>query len=622
MKKLFTILFFLLIIHFTLNIDNCKAQWTHANGPNGGTVIGFVNSGTNIFVSTRYSGVFLSTDNGKSWSEKNKGLTDLANSKLTCIGSKIFLGNCKGVFLSTDSGENWFNITKGFTDFDVEALSAIGNSLIAAIRGEIFLSSDEGKSWDCVYSKNIQVSSWSPYHYFILNGSYIFAAKGEGIMASSNAGKSWYYLNNDITKGDIPSIAASGRNLFAGTRGIGIICSTDNGNTWVKVNNGLPYYHTDLRDSTKIFYEPIMALLVAGTKIYASPEGHGVYISNDTGKSWSLSSLQSSVNTIFSSGKKIFVGTEGWRGIYVSTNEGETWSVANNGLTDIKISSFAFKDENIFAGTDNSGVFRSSNNGKSWSEINSGISGKIICRLSANSNFIFAGTWWGIDRSSDNGNSWNNIHNNLNTEVLLTKDTYVFGVGGYKDLFISTDNGDSWKDNNELKVKKINSMVFSDTDIFAGTRDKGIYRSSNNGLSWTQVNNGLPNDYFKNEILYYDILSLAVRGTNIFAGIYNKGIYLSTDNGESWEKIDNIFDNRSYIYIIANKSYILASSSEDSYSYDIHISTDDGKSWLKINKGLPDISIFSLAINNNYVYSGTSRGVYYASIQALIEKNK
>ena len=61
----------------------------------------------------------------------------------------------------------------------------------------------------------------------------------------------------------------------------------------------------------------------------------------------------------------------------------------------------------------------------------------------------------------------------------------------------------------------------SGSTVFAGTADDitsggGIYRSSNNGLSWEQVNTGLAYPYVR---------SLTVSGNTLFAGTLGGGVY-------------------------------------------------------------------------------------------------
>ena len=68
------------------------------------------------------------------------------------------------------------------------------------------------------------------------------------------------------------------------------------------------------------------------------------------------------------------------------------------------------------------------------------------------------------------------------------------------------------------------AFAVSGTNLFAGTYGDGVFLSTNNGASWTAVNNGLTDLY---------VWALAVSGTNLFAGTYGSGVFLSTNNGTS-----------------------------------------------------------------------------------------
>jgi hypothetical protein len=63
-----------LAISLTLFAFIVNAQWIQTNGPVGGTVNCVAISGTNIFAGTK-GGIFLSTNNGSSWTAVNNGLT-------------------------------------------------------------------------------------------------------------------------------------------------------------------------------------------------------------------------------------------------------------------------------------------------------------------------------------------------------------------------------------------------------------------------------------------------------------------------------------------------------------------------------------------------------------------
>jgi hypothetical protein len=81
------LLFFVSLAH----AGAAHAQWVQTNGPYGGMIISFAVSGTNLFAGTG-DGVFLSTDNGTSWTIVNNGLTSTNVSALAVSGTNLFAG--------------------------------------------------------------------------------------------------------------------------------------------------------------------------------------------------------------------------------------------------------------------------------------------------------------------------------------------------------------------------------------------------------------------------------------------------------------------------------------------------------------------------------------------------
>ena len=103
-------------------------------------------------------------------------------------------------------------------------------------------------------------------------------------------------------------------------------------------------------------------------------------------------------------------------------------------------------------------------------------------------------------RSPDSGQDWQQINNGLlalHESALLIRNGYIFVgadfVGGAGGVYCSGDYGESW-------VEISHDMIPTDLcalstnpsgHIFAGTYFGGVFRSTNNGDSWTPVNNGL-----------------------------------------------------------------------------------------------------------------------------------
>jgi len=97
-EKMKSLLLFVAIIALCLSSTHLStAQWIRTNGPCGGYVGAFAVSGTNIFAGTINDGVYLSTNNGTSWTHVNTGL--LQASSVSCLavsGTKVFAGGVSG----------------------------------------------------------------------------------------------------------------------------------------------------------------------------------------------------------------------------------------------------------------------------------------------------------------------------------------------------------------------------------------------------------------------------------------------------------------------------------------------------------------------------------------------
>jgi ligand-binding sensor domain-containing protein len=94
-------------------------------------VLALTVSGTNLFAGTWGGGVFLSTNNGISWTTVNSDLTNLYVESFAAIGTNLFAGTWRGVFLSTNNGTNWTVINNDLMDLYVESLAVSGTNLFA-----------------------------------------------------------------------------------------------------------------------------------------------------------------------------------------------------------------------------------------------------------------------------------------------------------------------------------------------------------------------------------------------------------------------------------------------------------------------------------------------------------
>jgi hypothetical protein len=142
------------------------------------------------------------------------------------------------------------------------------------------------------------------------------------------------------------------------------------------------------------------------------------------------------------------------------------------------------------------------------------------------------------------------------------------------------------------------SLAVIGNNLFAATGNRGVFRTSNNGASWTAVDSSLR--YFG---------SLAVSGGAIFAAAGNDGVYISTNNGTDWTtSVDSdLRDIRNAnVYSLAVSSGTIFAGT-DSGAF---ISIDKGKNWTAVNYGFTYTKVYSLAVIDGNILAGTDNGVW------------
>ncbi|MHB1688060.1 MAG: T9SS type A sorting domain-containing protein [Ignavibacteriaceae bacterium] len=278
-----------ILLIFTCYNINLYSQWMQTP-LNNQYVWSFAIIGTNIFAGSGGGGIFLSTNNGTSWTEVDSGLTNLGVSSLIVNGGNIFAGSYgDGVLLSTNNGKTW-------------AVTALDSQYV-----------------------------WS----LAVSGSTLFAGTQNGVFLSSNNGSSWTQVNSGLTSFIVNSITVSGGNIFAGTTQ-GIFLSTDNGANWAPVDSGLTNKY-------------IWSLFASGSNIYAGTEA-GIFTSTNNGYKWTQNGLDSLyIYSFAATDTMFFAGTNG--GVFVLTKSDSSWKPINKGLTNKIVTSLAISDTNIFAGS-------------------------------------------------------------------------------------------------------------------------------------------------------------------------------------------------------------------------------------------------------------------------------
>ena len=190
--------------------------------------------------------------------------------------------------------------------------------------------------------------------------------------------------------------------------------------------------------------------------------------------------------------------------VYLSIDEGISWSLISesgwNRITDIAIN----QNNSVFIGTYGTGLFRSTDNGISWVRLNVNNNFDYIESIANGGNGILyagcgtkGGISMGIFYSTDNGNQWSLLSSansyNYIYSLFVTSQGTLLATFQNSGIQRTTNNGITW---DTVRTTPAKSFVQTPSgEIICtnlGWNDFGISRSTDDGQTWVQANNGLP----------------------------------------------------------------------------------------------------------------------------------
>lgn len=493
-----------------------------------------------------YNRIWISTDNGSNWNITSSGLNGSELVGLTKdLAENIYLLTRGGsIFKSIDNAYTWqFLANLSYSSFYIETDPE--DNLFAATSDYIFKSTDLGNTW------NIVLNKWT-YNIFIDSNNYIYAHNTRDLMFSSDNGYSW--LNLGLSGTAINDVIVISDTLFVGTgtssiinnlRTFGLIKSSNLGNNW-----DVCFRYNDKFIGIRDF------ISTENTMVATGPDGLYLY-QNDKNKwdtlmviNMNLLKMSSARNLYVSSATSSSNPSTGL--LYRSQDNGITWTLCE-GISRIR-NFFINESEDIYAVSWQ--AFKSSDYGVSWDTIFFG---------QPNISFI------------------SNIAQNSSGSIFIsTYHSFYMPGFGYviTTLFMRTDNnGSSWSQiRNDLDVSYIH---FIDSTMYLATANMGIYKSNDYGLNVTAINNGLTSLNVKKIISTPGGILICVTGN---------GIFRSLDNGNSWSRLDHsglfsaeinsiYYDDKAVLYAATNNGI-------GAFSGDLLVSVDDDQITLVPNNFL------------------------------------
>lgn len=215
----------------------------------------------------------------------------------------------------------------------------------------------------------------------------------------------------------------------------------------------------------------------------------------------------------------------------------------------------------MFYGTDVGGIFKSTDGGNTWKKKNKGLYAQGICDIQIDPNnskrVISFGTngpnisyTTGIYLSESEGEAWQfikhlpiNGYRNTKEDLAFDPSSYDINVDGSSIVYLSL-----------IEKADYTSTILTD-------ENKGLYKSSDGGYTWSRINKDLGDSIVKVDSRGY-----------LYCGNYN-GLFLSKNKGESFTKV--LASNVTGLDVIGEKAYILTDTNEVDKLYLYHDSLEE-----------------------------------------------
>lgn len=600
------------------NTNAVTANWTPLGpfgSPSGGEagrvqVITLHPNNTNIFYVGSAAGGFWMTNNGGSTYTTTTdqlgscGVSDIAVDPFNTNSIYISTGDkdagdthSTGVMKSTDGGQTWnvtglqWSVSQQRRIYRLLINPLNPNTLIAASSVGVYRTLDAGVTWSLVLNGSFVDAEYRPG-----DTSTVYVVTNGSFAKSTNGGSSFTYvgISNSLTSNRLSLAVTPANNNYV------YLLASDNSNGF-----------------------------------------GGLYRSTNSGGSFSL---RSSAPNIFD-----------W-----STNGS---GGGGQGWYDIAIDASPVNAEEIVAGGVNS--WRSTNGGTNWSLYThwTGSGGRpyvhadLHCVRFASGTTCFLGTDGGVARTTNGGVSWSSINGNMNIaqmyKIGLSASTASRIIAGHQDNGSNLLNGVGWSsvmggDGMDCFIDWNNNNV-----MVASTQNGGFRRSTNGGVNWSGITNGLggiapwvspivqdpisPNTYYCGYSNVYkstnqgsswtllgnintgiDEIKVSPSNNSIIYATSSGGVWKTTNGGAVWSNITGTISGVGQITDLAidntNPNNIFVTQSGYNAGNKVFASHDGGISWSNYSNGLPNIPVNCIVYKNNSaqaLYIGTDVGVYY-----------
>jgi photosystem II stability/assembly factor-like uncharacterized protein len=561
------------------------------------------------------SGIYRTTDGGASWAHIGlddsryiaRVVVETENPQsvwVAAMGELFGPGGQRGVFHSTDGGASW--------------------------NQSLFVNDSTGASDVVVHPTNPQIVFAAMWQRYRTPNVRQAGGMGSGVFRSTDGGATWQRLTNGLPAraaniGRIGlAISESNPNvmyaIYADDPGNfrGVYRSSDAGETWNRTNDGtlnnlysnFGWYFGNIRvrpDNPNIVF-------VLGVTLYRTTDG---------GQSWQGVGSQVHVDHhalwfLPAQPYQILLGNDG--GVYRSINNGNSWSF----LPGLPINQFyaaavdARSAVHRMGGTQDNGTLLTEGGGLGdWSNVFGGDG--FYCQINpTNSNILYAESQYGyLGRSTDGGQSFFSIldgidpaeRTNWSTPVVIAPgDPHMLYYGAQR-LYRTSNGGATWSAispdltgggvGGNLVFGTITTIAASpvnSTVIYVGTDDAHVWGSQNDGASWTDCSNGLPQRWITQvvpDVAADSVVYVCVSGYR--NAEQDAHVFRSMNFGATWQSISGDLPSGPVNDLVVDpqrQGRLYAATDLGAYMTD-----DLGVHWMELGTDLPRVPVIDLVLH-------------------------
>ncbi len=281
----------------------------------------------------------------------------------------------------------------------------------------------------------------------------------------------------------------------------------------------------------------------------------------------------------------------------------------------------------VYAGTRN-GVFKSLDAGATWTAASKGLgpAGVWVRSLAVTPDAVYAGTDAnGVYRSTDGGGTWASASAGLlgpafsphiGALVADPRSPDRIWAGTSRGVFLTTNGGLSWQERRRglpLDVPTFGLALAPDGRTLYAANVRSLYRTTNQGKSWERVRNGLTANGF------FEVAVDPAHPATVFAG--GPGLWKSADGGAHWTRVAaKPLDGT--VVALAFQGGRLYVSNRRATTQQIYFSDDHGATWTAATQSPSDPVVVDLAAGPDVVYAGSRSDLALGGVFRSLDRGR